>query len=149
MPHADLGHSLADCRISASLALILNFDKPWFRPQEGLGVSIDRLHSGNGVAIGVDAYLAWKDRSEKRYSIASTIGLIIEGVATQQEFLQQLPVSYPPLTLHGRVPSLYRDFAQCQAIFLMDRLGCLQPTPGGGQSFEAIQATVDSLLNER
>lgn len=95
-------------------------------------------------AIGVDAYLAWKDRSEKRYSIASTIGLIIEGVATQQ-----LPVSYPPLTLHGRVPSLYRDFAQCQAIFLMDRLGCLQPTPGGGQSFEAIQATVDSLLNER
>jgi hypothetical protein len=31
----------------------------------------------------------------------------------------------------------------------MDRLGCLQPTPGGGQSFEAIQATVDSLLNER
>jgi hypothetical protein len=100
-------------------------------------------------AIGVDAYLAWKDRSEKRYSIASTIGLIIEGVATQQEFLQQLPVSYPPLTLHGRVPSLYRDFAQCQAIFLMDRLGCLQPTPGGGQPFEAIQATVDSLLNER
>jgi hypothetical protein len=35
----------------------------------------------------------------------------------QQKYLQQVPVSYPLLTVKGTVPSFYRDIARYPAIF--------------------------------
>jgi peroxiredoxin len=75
-------------------------------------------------------------------------GISDEDVPTQQKFVQQIPVTYPLLTLSGTVPSLYRDIAQYPAIFLVDRKGRLQPAPGPSQPFEKTQAVVNSLLND-
>ena len=73
-------------------------------------------------------------------------GLSDEGIPVQQKFLEQVPVSYPLLTLSGEVPNLYRDIARYPAIFLIDRKGQLQPAPGPDQSFEKVEAAVDGLL---
>jgi hypothetical protein len=67
----------------------------------------------------------------------------------QQKYLQQVPVSYPLLTVKGTVPSFYRDIARYPAIFLIDRNGRLQPTPGLDRSFEKLGAAVDALLSSR
>jgi peroxiredoxin len=75
-------------------------------------------------------------------------GISDEDVPTQQKFVQQIPITYPLLTVSGKVPSLYRDIAQYPATFLVDRKGRLQPAPAPGQPFEKTQAAVNSLLNE-
>jgi hypothetical protein len=74
-------------------------------------------------------------------------GLSDEEVAVQRKYLQQVPVSYPLLTLSGQVPSFYRDIARYPAIFRIDRRGRLQPAPGPDQPFEKVEAAVDALLN--
>jgi len=63
--------------------------------------------------------------------------------------MQQVPISYPLLTLKGAVPNLYRDIARYPAIFLVDRRGQLQPAPAPDQSFEKLREAVDALLNNR
>jgi len=75
-----------------------------------------------------------------------TFGLSDEGVNVQRKFWEQVPVSYPLLTLKGEVPSLYRNIACYPAIFLIDRQGRLQPAPGPDQPFEKLEAAVDALL---
>ena len=77
------------------------------------------------------------------------LGLSSEDVNVQQKYIQQVPVSYPLLTLKGKVPNLYRDIARYPAIFLIDRDGRLQPAPGPDQPFEKIEVAVDTLLNNR
>ena len=39
----------------------------------------------------------------------------------QRKFLEQVPVSYPLLTVKGEVPKFYQDIARYPAIFLIDR----------------------------
>jgi len=75
-------------------------------------------------------------------------GISDEDVSTQQNFLRQVPVIYPLLTLQGQVPAFYRDIARYPAIFLIDRRGHLQPAPPPSQPFSSIQSLVDSLLAE-
>ena len=65
----------------------------------------------------------------------------------QRKFLEQVPVSYPLLTLKGEIPSFYRDIARYPAIFLIDRRGQLQPAPGPDQPFEKVAEAVDGLLS--
>jgi thiol-disulfide isomerase/thioredoxin len=77
------------------------------------------------------------------------LGLSSEDVNVQQKYIQQVPVSYPLLTLKGKVPNIYRDIARYPAIFLIDRSGRLQPAPGPDQPFEKIEVAVDTLLNNR
>jgi thiol-disulfide isomerase/thioredoxin len=74
-------------------------------------------------------------------------GLSDEGVDVQRKFVEQVPVSYPLLTLSGEVPNLYRDIARYPAIFLIDRRGQLQPAPSPDQPFKKVEAAVDALLN--
>lgn len=73
-------------------------------------------------------------------------GLSDEDVMVQQKYLQQIPVSYPLLTVKGNVPRLYRDIARYPAIFLINRSGRLQPAPPPDQSFEKLEAAVQALL---
>jgi len=87
----------------------------------------------------------YRERKDKGLMV---FGISDEDVPTQQKFVQQIPVTYPLLTLSGRVPRLYRDIAQYPAIFLIDRKGRLQPAPGQSQPFEETQALVNSLLDE-
>jgi hypothetical protein len=69
-----------------------------------------------------------------------------EAVDVQKKFVEQVPVSYPLLTIRGNIPSFYRDIARYPAIFLIDRQGHLQPAPGPDQPFEKVAAAVDALL---
>ncbi len=86
----------------------------------------------------------YRDRKDKGFVI---FGMSNESIETQQRFVEQVPVSYPLLTLNGQVPSLYRDIARYPVIFLIDRQGRLQHAPGPDQSFDKVVAGVDSLLN--
>jgi peroxiredoxin len=70
-------------------------------------------------------------------------GLSEEEVSLQRKFAEQVPVSYPLLTLKGELRSIYRDIARYPAIFLIDRRGQLQPAPGPDQPFENVAAAVD------
>ena len=74
-------------------------------------------------------------------------GLSDEDVDLQRKYVEQVPVSYPLLTLRGEVPKLYRDIARYPAIFLIDRRGRLEPAPGPDQPFEKLEAAVNALLN--
>ncbi|HEY4739650.1 MAG TPA: TlpA disulfide reductase family protein [Candidatus Acidoferrales bacterium] len=87
----------------------------------------------------------YRERKDKGLMV---FGISDEDVLTQQKFVHQIPVTYPLLTLNGKVPALYRDVAQYPAIFLIDRKGQLQPAPGSGQPFEKIESVVNSLLDE-
>jgi thiol-disulfide isomerase/thioredoxin len=77
----------------------------------------------------------------------TVFGLSDESVDVQRSFLEQVPVTYPLLTLSRGVPDLYRDIARYPAIFLIDRQGRLQPAPGPDQPFEKVESAVDGLLN--
>jgi thiol-disulfide isomerase/thioredoxin len=86
----------------------------------------------------------YRERKDKGLIV---FGLSDEDVSVQQKYLQQVPVSYPLLTLSGEVPNLYRDIVRYPAIFLIDRRGRLQPAPDPDQPFEKVEASVDALLN--
>ncbi|MGC1686613.1 MAG: redoxin domain-containing protein [Candidatus Acidiferrales bacterium] len=85
---------------------------------------------------------------ERKDNGLMVFGISDEDVLTQQKFVHQIPVTYPLLTLNGKVPALYRDVAQYPAIFLIDRKGQLQPAPDSGQPFEKIESAVNSLLDD-
>jgi thiol-disulfide isomerase/thioredoxin len=88
----------------------------------------------------------YRERKDKGLVV---FGLSEEDVSVQQKYIQQVPVSYPLLTLKGKVPNLYRDIARYPAIFLIDRSGRLQAAPGPDQPFEKLEVAVDTLLNNR
>jgi len=73
-------------------------------------------------------------------------GLSDESTDQQRKFVEQVPVTYPLLTVTGTIPNLYRDIARYPAIFLIDRQGRLQPAPGPDQPFAKVEAAVDALL---
>ena len=85
----------------------------------------------------------YRDRREQGLVV---FGLSDEDVNTQRKFVQQVPVSYPLLTIQGTIPSLYRDIARYPAVFLIDRHGRLQPAPGQDQPFEQLEAAAAALL---
>jgi thiol-disulfide isomerase/thioredoxin len=119
-----------------------------------------RLADHYGDVVIVNIWATWcgpcrdeMPKLDQLYRERKDQGLMVFGISdedlpTQQKFVQQIPVTYPLLTLTGKVPTLYRDIAQYPAIFLVDRKGRLQPAPGPGQPFEKTQAVVNSLLNK-
>jgi thiol-disulfide isomerase/thioredoxin len=121
----------------------------------------ERLSDQAGKVVLVNIWATWcgpcrseMPKLDQLYRERKDKGLVVfgisdEDVGVQQKYLQQVPVSYPLLTVKGTVPSLYRDIARYPAIFLIDRIGRLQPAPGPDQPFEKVEAAVDALLNSR
>ena len=136
-----------------------NVAAPAFDTVDILGKT-QRLVDHKGEVVLVNIWATWcgpcraempkldrlyQQRKEQGFIV---FGLSDEGVAVQQKFVEQVPVSYPLLTLSGDVPNLYRDIARYPAIFLIDRRGQLQPAPGPDQPFEKVDAAVDQLLKK-
>ncbi len=117
-----------------------------------------RLEDHKGEVVLVNIWATWcgpcraeMPKLDRLYQQRKGQGFIVfglsdESIPVQQKFLEQVPVSYPLLTLSGEVPNLYRDIARYPAIFLIDRKGQLQPAPGPDQPFEKVEAAVDELL---
>ncbi len=83
---------------------------------------------------------------ERKQQGLMIFGLSAEDADTQQKFLQQIPATYPLLTLQGNVPDFYRDIVRYPSFILIDRTGRLQVAPAGDQPFEKVQSAVDALL---
>jgi peroxiredoxin len=132
-------------------------------PFETLDLSgkTERLEDHQGQVVLVNIWATWcvpcreempkldrlyRDRQQQGFIV---FGLSNEDVDVQRRFLQRVPVTYPLLTLNGKVPNIYQDIARYPAIFLIDRRGRLQPAPGPDQPFEKIEAAVDALLENR
>lgn len=119
----------------------------------------ERLSDQAGKVVLVNIWATWcgpcrseMPKLDRLYRERKDNGLVVfgisdEDVGVQQKYLQQVPVSYPLLTVKGTVPSLYRDIARYPAIFLIDRTGRLQPAPGPDQSFEKLKIAVEALLS--
>jgi thiol-disulfide isomerase/thioredoxin len=118
-----------------------------------------RLGEHKGEVVLVNIWATWCEpcrnempRLDRLYQERKPQGFIVfglsdESINAQRRFWEQVPVSYPLLTMQGEVPSLYREIARYPAIFLIDRQGRLQPAPGPDQSFENLEAVVDALLH--
>jgi thiol-disulfide isomerase/thioredoxin len=135
-----------------------NVAAPPFETVDILGKT-QRLRDHKGEVVLVNIWATWcvpcrneMPKLDRLYQRRKPQGFIVfglsdEGINAQRMFWEQVPVSYPLLTLKGKVPSFYRDIARYPAIFLIDRQGRLQPAPGPDQPFEKIEAAVDALLN--
>ena len=130
---------------------------PLFDTQDLLGKT-QRLADQRGRVVLVNIWATWcgpcrqempkldrlyRDRQSQGFVV---FGLSDESVEQQQKFLEHVPVSYPLLTVSGKIPELYRDIARYPAIFLIDRQGRLQPAPGPDQPFAKVETAVDALL---
>jgi cytochrome c biogenesis protein CcmG/thiol:disulfide interchange protein DsbE len=121
----------------------------------------ERLGDQAGKVVLVNVWATWcgpcrseMPKLDRLYRDQKDKGLVVFGISNedagvQQKYLQQVPVSYPLLTVKGTVPSLYSDIARYPAVFLIDRSGRLQPAPGPDQSFEKLEAAVEALLGSR
>jgi cytochrome c biogenesis protein CcmG/thiol:disulfide interchange protein DsbE len=121
----------------------------------------ERLVDQAGKVVLVNVWATWcgpcrseMPKLDRLYRDQKDKGLVVFGISNedagvQQKYLQQVPVSYPLLTVKGTVPSLYTDIARYPAVFLIDRSGRLQPAPGPDQSFEKLEAAVEALLGSR
>jgi cytochrome c biogenesis protein CcmG, thiol:disulfide interchange protein DsbE len=119
----------------------------------------ERLSDQAGKVVLVNIWATWcgpcrseMPKLDHLYRKRKDKGLVVFGISdedlgVQRKYLQQVPVSYPLLTVKGTVPSLYRDIARYPAIFLIDWSGRLQPSPGPDQSFEELEAVVEALLS--
>jgi peroxiredoxin len=82
-----------------------------------------RLRDQRGKVVLVNIWATWcapcrrempnlnrlyRERKDEGFIV---FGLSDEDVSLQRKFLEQIAVSYPLLTIHGQVPSLYRDIA--------------------------------------
>jgi len=132
---------------------------PPFNTLDILG-NTQRLEDRKGKVVLVNIWATWcgpcrsempkldqlyRERERQGFVV---FGLSDESVDVQRKFIEQVPVSYPLLTLRGEVPNFYRDIARYPAIFLVDRQGKLQPAPGPDQPFANVEAAVDALLNK-
>jgi peroxiredoxin len=132
-------------------------------PFETLDLSgkTERLEDHQGQVVLVNIWATWcvpcreempkldrlyRDRQQQGFIV---FGLSDEDVDVQRKFLQHVSVTYPLLTLNGKVPNIYQDIARYPAIFLIDRRGRLQPAPRPDQPFEKVEAAVDALLENR
>jgi len=118
-----------------------------------------RLEDQKGKVVLVNIWATWcgpcreeMPKLDRLYRERKDQGFIVfgmsdEGVDLQRKYLEQVPVSYPLLTLSEGVPSFYREIARYPAIFLIDRRGRLQPAPGPDQPFEKVEAAIGALLN--
>jgi peroxiredoxin len=119
---------------------------------------VQRLADHKGEVVLVNIWATWcgpckaeMPRLDRMYQERKAQGLTVFGLSdeddgAQRQFLQQVPVTYPLLTVHGDVPALYRDIARYPAIFLIDRQGRLQPAPGPDQPFDTLEMEVAALL---
>jgi peroxiredoxin len=119
-----------------------------------------RLADYKGSVVLINAWASWcgpcrneMPRLDKLYQSQKANGFIVLGfsdepVETQRQFLTQIPVTYPLLTLTSGVPDFYRAIAKYPATFLIDREGRLQPSPPEIDGFDGIDRTVRSLLAE-
>lgn len=131
---------------------------PLFDTMDILGKT-QRLGDHKGEVVLVNIWATWCEpcrnempKLDRLYQERKPQGFIVfglsdEGVNVQRKFWEQVPVSYPLLTLKGKVPGLYREIARYPAIFLIDRQGRLQPAPGPDQPFEKLEAAVDALVH--
>jgi thiol-disulfide isomerase/thioredoxin len=118
-----------------------------------------RLRDQKGKVVVVNIWATWctpcraeMPKLEQLYQQRKDQGFVVFGLSdedinVQRKYLQQVPVSYPLLTVAGQVPKFYRDIARYPAIFLIDRQGRLRPAPGPDQPFDRLEATVVELLN--
>jgi thiol-disulfide isomerase/thioredoxin len=132
---------------------------PPFNTLDVLG-NTQRLEDRMGKVVLVNIWATWcgpcrseMPKLDRLYRERERQGLVVfglsdESVDVQRKFIEQVPVSYPLLTLRGEVPNFYRDIARYPAIFLVDRRGKLQPAPGPDQPFANVEAAVDALLNK-
>jgi thiol-disulfide isomerase/thioredoxin len=135
-----------------------NVPAPIFDTLDLLGKP-QRLEDQKGKVVLVNVWATWcgpcreeMPKLDQLYRTRQQQGFVVFGLSEeegslQRKFAEQVPVSYPLLTLKGEVPSIYRDIARYPAIFLIDRQGQLQPAPGPDQPFENVAAAVDGLLN--
>ena len=120
---------------------------------------VQRLGDHQGKVVLINVWATWcgpcRDEMpalDRLYRNRKDEGFMVFGVSTEDVELQrqfvknEVPVSYPLLTLNGGVPSLYTDIQRWPALFLVDRQGRLQPVAQGGAHFAEVEATVDSLL---
>jgi thiol-disulfide isomerase/thioredoxin len=118
-----------------------------------------RLEDHKGEVVLVSLWATWcgpcraemprldrLDRERKDQGFV-VFGLSDEDVDVQRKYLEQVPVTYPLLTVSAGVPSLYREIVRYPALFLIDRQGRLQPAPGPDQPFEKTEVAVGVLLN--
>jgi len=108
--------------------VLVNIWATWCAPCRAEMPALDRLY---------------QERKDRGFVV---LGMSGESRTSQERFLKEVKVSYPLLLLTRDVPSLYRDIARYPEIFLIDRGGRLQPTPGAGQPFEKLEADIDALL---
>jgi thiol-disulfide isomerase/thioredoxin len=121
--------------------------------------SPQRLADQRNKVVLVNIWATWcgpcraeMPKLDELYKTRKGRGLMVFGISKedaslQRQFLRQVPVSYPLLTLEGQVPSLYRDVSRYPGLFLVDRQGRLQRVPAPEQPFEKLQAKVDQLLS--
>jgi thiol-disulfide isomerase/thioredoxin len=131
---------------------------PPFETLDLLGKS-QRLEDHKGEVVLVNIWATWcgpcraeMPKLDRLYQQRKHQGFIVFGVSdeevdVQRKYVEQVPVTYPLLTLRGEVPNIYRDIARYPAIFLIDRQGRLQPAPGPDQPFEKVERAVDALLS--
>lgn len=117
-----------------------------------------RLEDQKGKVVLLNIWATWcgpcraeMPKLDQLYRAHKNEGLVVFGLsnedpAAQLKYLNEVPVTYPLLTMKGNVPGIYRDIAQYPAIFLIDRQGQLQPAPGPEQPFEKVGEAVKGLL---
>jgi thiol-disulfide isomerase/thioredoxin len=135
-----------------------NVAAPLFDTQDILGKT-RRLRDQKGKVVLVNMWATWcgpcreeMPKLDRLYQEHKDQGFIVFGLSDepvdlQRKFVEQVPVTYPLLTLNGEVPGFYRDIVRYPAIFLVDRRGELQPAPGPDQPFEKVESAVGDLLN--
>ena len=119
-----------------------------------------RLADYKGTVVVVNLWATWCEpcrnempQLDQLYRLQKENGLVVlglseESVPTQQAFLNQVPVTYPLLTVTPGVPTFYRDIAKYPAIFLIDREGMLQPAPNESEGFAKLKEVVNGLVGD-
>jgi cytochrome c biogenesis protein CcmG, thiol:disulfide interchange protein DsbE len=132
---------------------------PFFATTDIFGNS-QRLADQRNKVVLVNIWATWcgpcraeMPKLDELYKTRKSRGLMVFGISnedagSQRDFLNEIPVSYPLLTVDGQVPSLYRDISRYPGMFLIDRQGRLQRAPGPEEPFEKLEAVVDKLLSE-